>query len=73
VDTEHALIVAHTVVLDAADSRCLQPMAEAARTALGIDTFQIVADAGYSNGEQDAQCEAAGMVPHVPVMRTVNW
>jgi hypothetical protein len=31
VDTEHALIVANTVVLDAADNRCLQPMAEAAK------------------------------------------
>ena len=72
VDTEHALIVAHTVVLDAADSRCLRPMAEAARMALGIDNFQIVADTGYSNGEQAALCEAAGMLPYVPVMRTVN-
>ena len=72
VDTEYALIVAQTVVLDAADSRCLQPMAEAAKRTLGVDTFQIVADAGYSNGEQAAQCEAAGMLPHVPVMRTVN-
>src|ERR1700731_750402 len=36
VDAEHSLIVAQTVVLDAADSRCLQPMAEAARMALGI-------------------------------------
>ena|SRR5450756_2400067 len=49
VDAEHSLIVAQTVVLDAADSRCLQPMAEAARMALGIDNFQIVADAGYSS------------------------
>src|SRR6266851_2488923 len=72
VDAEHALIVAHAVVLDAADSRCLQPMAEAAKRALGVDRFQIVADAGYSNGEQVAHCEAAGMVPYVPVMRTVN-
>ena len=47
-------------------------MAEAARMALRIDNFQIVADAGYFNGEQAAQCEAAGMLPHVPVMRTVN-
>ena len=31
-----------------------------------------MADAGYSNGEQVAHCEAAGMIPHVPVMRTVN-
>jgi transposase len=72
VDAEHALIVAYAVVLDAADSRCLQPMAEAAKRALGRDRFQIVADAGYSNGEQVAHCEAAGMMPHVPVMRTVN-
>jgi hypothetical protein len=27
---------------------------------------------GYSNGEQFANCEAAGIVPYVPVMRTVN-
>jgi hypothetical protein len=31
-----------------------------------------VADAGYSNGEQVAYCEAAGRIPDVPVMRTVN-
>jgi hypothetical protein len=31
-----------------------------------------VADAGYSNGEQVAHCEAAGIIPYVPVMRTVN-
>ena len=31
-----------------------------------------MADAGYSNGEQAALREAAGMLPHVPVMRTVN-
>src|SRR5579875_295198 len=72
VDTEHALIVAHAVVLDASDIRCLKPMAEAAKNALEIDSFNVVADAGYSNGEQVAQCEAAGMVPYVPVMRTVN-
>jgi hypothetical protein len=65
-------IVTHAVVLDASDIRCLRPMAEAAKRALGIDSFQIVADAGYSNGEQIAHCEAAGMIPHVPVMRTVN-
>src|SRR6202162_2256024 len=72
VDAEHALIVAHAVVLDASDSRCLKPMAEAAKKALEVDKFKVVADAGYSNGEQVAHCEAAGMIPHVPVMRTVN-
>lgn len=72
VDAEHALIVAHAVVLDASDIRCLKPMAEAAKKALEVDSFKVVADAGYSNGEQVAHCEAAGMVPYVPVMRTVN-
>jgi transposase len=47
-------------------------MAEAARRALGVDSFQIVADAGYSNGEQVAHREAVGMMPHVSVKRTVN-
>jgi transposase len=72
VDTEHALIVAHAVVADASDIRCLRPMAEAAKDALEADKFNVVADAGYSNGEQAAHCEAAGMMPYVPVMRTVN-
>jgi hypothetical protein len=38
------VILAHAVVLDASDIRCLKPMAEAAKKAL-----QVVADAGYSN------------------------
>ena len=72
VDAEHALIVAHAVVLDASDIRCLKPMAEAAKHALELETFNVVADAGYSNGEQVAHCEAVGIMPYVPVMRTVN-
>jgi transposase len=43
VDAEHALIVAHAVVLDASDIRCLKPMAEAAKKALEVDSFQVVA------------------------------
>jgi transposase len=72
VDTENALIVAHAVVLDASDIRCLMPMAEAAKQAIEVDSFNVVAVAGYSNGEQVAHCEAAGMMPFAPVMRTVN-
>jgi transposase len=34
VDSEHALIVAHDVVLDASDIRCLKPMAVAAKLAI---------------------------------------
>ncbi len=72
VDAEHAIIVAHSVTLDASDIRCLKPMADAAKEALGVNTLRVVADAGYSNGEQIAQCEEAGITPFVPVMRTVN-
>jgi transposase len=72
VDAEHALIVAHAVILDAADNRQLEPMAQAAKKALEADSLNIVADAGYSNGEQAGRCEAAGLVPHVPANRGVN-
>lgn len=72
VDAEHALIVAHQVTLEATDNRCLEPMAEAAQQALGLARLNIVADAGYSNGEQAGRREAAGLVPHVPANRAVN-
>ena len=48
VDSEHALIVAHAVVLDASDIRCLKLMAEAAKKAIVTNSFNVVADAGYS-------------------------
>lgn len=73
VDSEHALIVAQRVTAEATDNRCLLPMAEAAKAAVGNpDTLNVVADAGYSNGEQAAACEEQGIVPHVPMNRTVN-
>jgi transposase len=56
VDAEHAVIVTHAVVLDAADNRQLQPMVEAAARALNVESFHVTADAGYSNGKQAAEC-----------------
>jgi hypothetical protein len=48
-------------------------MAEAAKQAIGgPEKLNVVADAGYSNGEQAAQCETQGIVPHVPANRGVN-
>ena len=54
VDGEHALIVAQQVTTEATDNRCLLPMAEAAQAAVsGLEqVLHVVADAGYSNGEQ---------------------
>jgi transposase len=73
VDSEHALIVAQQVTDEATDNRSLLPMAEAAKVAVGNPPeLNVVADAGYSNGEQAEACEAQGIVPHVPANRTVN-
>ena len=72
VDAEHALIVTHAITLDAGDNRQLEPMAKAAQQALGCGALRVAADGGYSNGEQAARCEAAGILPHVPVKPAVN-
>lgn len=74
VDAEHALIVAQQVSDEATDNRSLQPMAEAAQAALGGPgtAIHVVADAGYSSGEQAAACEKQGVIAHVPAVRGVN-
>lgn len=74
VDDQHALIVTQQVSDEATDNRSLQPMAEAARAAVGEpgQSFHVVADGGYSNGEQADACEAQGIIPHVPANRGVN-
>jgi transposase len=73
VDAEHALIVAHKVTTNANDQRMLLPMAEAAKQAVGSPpSLNVIADGGYSNGEQSETCEAQGIVPYVPPKRTVN-
>ena len=51
----------------------LLSMAEAAKQGVGNpDSLNVVADAGYSNGEQAEACEAQGILPHVPANRAVN-
>ena len=74
VDAEHALIVAQQVTIQAGDNCSLQPMAEAAQAAVSepAQPLNVVADAGYSNGEQAEACEAKGILPHVPANRGVN-
>ena len=74
VDAERALIVAQAVSTEANDSRSLLPMAEAARQALdGQDKpLHVVADVGYSSGEQAEVCEQRGITTHVPAKRGVN-
>jgi len=74
VDAEHALIVVQQVTDQAADNRSLQPMAEAAKAVVSgpAQTLNVIADAGYSNGEQAEACDAKGILPHVPANRSGN-
>ena len=73
VDAEHGIIVAQQVTTQAGDNRCLQPMAEAAKAALdNPEVLKVVADAGYSNGEQAEHCEQQGILPHAPANRAIN-
>jgi len=73
VDAEHAIMVAQQVTTEAADNRSLLPMAKAAKQALGTPvTLPVVADAGYSNGEQAEPCESQGIVPHGPSNRAIH-
>lgn len=72
VDSGHSLIVTHAVTTEASDNRSLQPMAQAAAEVLDSNDFKVVADAGYSNGEQFSALEQQGIEPHVAVNRAVN-
>jgi Transposase DDE domain len=73
VDAKHGIILAQQVTTEANDQRSLLPMAEAAKPSLGApETLNVVADAGYSNGEQAERCEAQGIVPHAPPNRAIT-
>lgn len=72
VDTESGLIVHHEITRDGNDQNQLQPMAEGSKAVLAVDELDVVADAGYSNGEQLANCEAQGITATVPSHRAVN-
>lgn len=71
-DAKHKLVVHHELTNEATDKRSLLPMASAVKEALQAQTLNVVADAGYSNGQQAKQCEEAGITPYVPVQRTAN-
>lgn len=72
VDAEHKLIVAFDLTNDGNDQQQLHPMAVQGKAAVAADTVTVVADTGYSNGEQGARCEQDGITPIVPRAETVN-
>ena len=72
VDDKHALIVCFEVTNEAADREQLSAMAQNAKNALDAKQLTVLADAGYDNAQQCAQCEAAGIEAVVPAQATVN-
>jgi len=72
VDAKHHLIVALDLTSDGNDEQQLHPMAVQAKEAVGADALTVVADTGYSSGEQGARCENDGITAVVPRAETVN-
>jgi transposase len=72
VDAKHGLIAAFDLTNEGNDQRLLHPMAVLGREALEVEAVSVVADTGYSSGEQGELCEAAGITAIVPRAETVN-
>ncbi len=72
VDAKHKLIVAFDLTNEGNDYRQLYPMAVQGKDAVAADEVTVVADTGYSNGEQGARCEQDGITAVVPRAETVN-
>src|SRR6266850_5630754 len=66
VDTKNHLIVAHAVTNVGTDRHQLSNMAEQARTEMGVETLDAVADRGYYTGEEIRACEEAGITVTLP-------
>jgi Transposase DDE domain len=66
VDTKHHLIVSQEVTNIGSDRGQLSNMSEQARTAIGSETIEAVADRGYFNGEEILACEEAGITVYLP-------
>ena len=69
VDTKHKLIAEQQVPSQVSDLGLLAETGRAARTSLGVERIDAVADKGYFKVEDSAGCEAAGITPYVPKPR----
>lgn len=72
VEAQSGLIIHHDVTDEGSDNRSLEPMAKAAQSELETETLTVLADAGYSNGEQLSNCEQQGITAAVPTNRAIN-
>jgi len=61
VDTEHHLIITHEVTNSGSDRAQLANIASQAKSVLGVDSLEAVADRGYFSGEEILACDQAGI------------
>jgi transposase len=66
VDTTHHLIVAHEVTNVGTDRSQLSNMAEQARTEMGAEILDVVADRGYYDSQEILACETVGITVTLP-------
>jgi transposase len=66
VDTMHHLIVAHEVINVGHDRGQLSTMAKLAKTEMGVDALDVLADRGYFDSEEILACEPIGVTPYLP-------
>ena len=71
VDTKNHLIVAHEVTNVGTDRHQLSNMAEQARTEMGVETLDVVADRGYYESEEIKACEDADIAVTLP--KPMTW
>lgn len=72
VDEKHQLIVHHELTQAGNDTQQLEPMAQEAHAALEGELETVVADAGYSNGEQINHLQSSDYDVAVPSNRAIN-
>ena len=70
VDIKHHLIAGHGVTNSGSDRNQLHTMANKARTALGVKSLEVLADAGYFNGKEILACEQDQITTFVPKPQT---
>jgi len=72
VDTKHHLIPTHEVVNEGTDRSQLSPMSKNARTEMGTETLDVVADRGYFDSQEILTCSQAGITVTLPKPQTSN-
>ena len=72
VESEHHLIVTHTVSNQGNDRDFLTAMGTEARIEMGVEDLEVVADRGYYKGQEIKSSEDAGLIAYVPKSYTSN-